>query len=52
MPVGEFTAIVMITPLVVTLLAALFLGERVPPLRWALVCRRLCRCLAGGATGR
>ena len=38
MPVGEFTAIVMITPLVVTLLAALFLGERVPPLRWALVC--------------
>lgn len=37
MPVGEFTAIVMITPLVVTLLAALFLRERVPPLRWALV---------------
>ena len=37
MPVGEFTAIVMITPLVVTLLAALFLRERVPPLRWVLV---------------
>ncbi len=37
MPVGEFTAIVMITPLVVTLLAALFLRERVPPLRWLLV---------------
>ena len=37
MPVGEFTAIVMITPLVVTLLAALFLRERVTGLRWALV---------------
>lgn len=37
MPVGEFTAIVMITPLVVTLLAALFLRERVTALRWALV---------------
>jgi drug/metabolite transporter (DMT)-like permease len=43
MPVGEFTAIVMITPLVVTLLAALFLRERVPLLRWALV--------AGGFAG-
>ncbi|WP_084360805.1 DMT family transporter [Hydrogenophaga palleronii] len=37
MPVGEFTAIVMITPLVVTLLAALFLRERVSALRWLLV---------------
>ena len=37
MPVGEFTAIVMITPLVITLLAALTLGERVSALRWALV---------------
>ncbi|MBW0168875.1 MAG: DMT family transporter [Hydrogenophaga sp.] len=37
MPVGEFTAIVMITPLVVTLLAALFLRERVSALRWVLV---------------
>jgi len=37
MPVGEFTAIVMITPLVITLLAATALGERVSPLRWALV---------------
>jgi drug/metabolite transporter (DMT)-like permease len=37
MPVGEFTAIVMITPLVVTLLAALFLRERVSLPRWALV---------------
>lgn len=37
MPVGEFTAIVMIVPLVVTLLAATSLGERVSPLRWTLV---------------
>ena len=37
MPVGEFTAIVMITPLVMTLLASLTLGERVSGLRWALV---------------
>lgn len=37
MPVGEFTAIVMLSPLAVTLAAALFLGERVSPLRWVLV---------------
>jgi drug/metabolite transporter (DMT)-like permease len=37
MPVGEFTAFVMTTPLVVTLLAATFLKEAVSPLRWALV---------------
>ena len=37
MPVGEFTAIIMITPLVITLLASLTLGERVAILRWALV---------------
>lgn len=37
MPVGEFTAIVMITPLVITLLASLTLGERVSWLRWTLV---------------
>lgn len=43
MPLGEFTAIVMITPLMVTLLAALFLHERVSPLRWLLV--------AGGFAG-
>jgi len=43
MPVGEFTAIIMTTPLVVTLLAALFLKERVSALRWALV--------AGGFSG-
>ncbi|MBD3893070.1 DMT family transporter [Hydrogenophaga sp.] len=43
MPVGEFTAIVMTTPLVVTLLAALFLKEQVSRLRWLLV--------AGGFVG-
>lgn len=43
MPVGEFTAIVMITPLVITLLAATLLKERVSALRWALV--------AGGFAG-
>ncbi len=37
MPVGEFTAIVMLTPLAVTLAAAVFLKERVDVLRWALV---------------
>ena len=37
MPVGEFTAIASITPLVVTLVAALLLGEKVRKLRWALV---------------
>jgi drug/metabolite transporter (DMT)-like permease len=37
MPVGEFTAIVMTTPLLVTLLATRLLGEHVSPLRIALV---------------
>ncbi len=37
MPVGEFTAIVMTAPLIITLLAATKLGEKVSPLRWALV---------------
>ncbi|HET8747452.1 MAG TPA: DMT family transporter [Ramlibacter sp.] len=37
LPVGEFTAIVMITPLAVTLLAATVLKEHVSPLRWLLV---------------
>lgn len=37
MPVAEFTAINMLTPVVVTLLAALVLHERVSRLRWALV---------------
>ena len=43
MPVGEFTAIVMVTPLVITLLAATSLGEKVSALRWSLV--------AGGFAG-
>jgi drug/metabolite transporter (DMT)-like permease len=43
MPVGEFTAIVMITPLAITLLAATLLKEPVSALRWALV--------AGGFVG-
>jgi drug/metabolite transporter (DMT)-like permease len=43
MPVGEFTAIVMITPLAMTLLASFTLGERVSGLRWLLV--------AGGFAG-
>ena len=43
MPVGEFTAIVMITPLAITVLAATVLKEHVSPLRWALV--------AGGFAG-
>jgi drug/metabolite transporter (DMT)-like permease len=37
MPVGEFTAIVMIAPLVITLLAATMLKEQVSTLRWLLV---------------
>lgn len=38
MPVGEFTAIMMISPLALTLVAGPFLKEQVSPLRWALVC--------------
>lgn len=37
LPIGEFTALLMLTPLLITLLAATRLGERVSPLRWALV---------------
>jgi drug/metabolite transporter (DMT)-like permease len=43
MPVGEFTAIVMIAPLAVTVLAATVLEEHVSKMRWALV--------AGGFAG-
>ena len=43
MPVGEFTAIVMIAPLAITLLAATVLKEHVSRTRWALV--------AGGFAG-
>ena len=38
MPVGEFTAIALMAPLVITLLAAWTLKEQVSPMRWALVC--------------
>ena len=38
MPVGEFTAIVLMAPLVITLLAAWMLKERVSRMRWLLVC--------------
>lgn len=37
MPVAEFTAIVMLTPVATTLVARLWLKERISPLRWALV---------------
>lgn len=43
MPVGEFTAIVMISPLAITVLAATVLKEKVSMLRWLLV--------AGGFAG-
>lgn len=43
MPVGEFTAIMMMAPLAVTLLASTVLKEYVSPLRWVLV--------AGGFAG-
>lgn len=43
MPVAEFTAVVMLTPVIVTVLAALLHAEPVSPLRWALV--------AGGFAG-
>ena len=37
LPVAEFTAVVMLTPVLVTVLAVLVLHERLTPLRWALV---------------
>ncbi|RZL65440.1 MAG: DMT family transporter [Variovorax sp.] len=37
MPLAEFTSILLIAPLVVTLLAATTLKEQVSPLRWSLV---------------
>ncbi len=45
MPVGEFTAIIMLTPMVTTLLAAIFLNERVSGLRWLLVAGGFCGAL-------
>lgn len=43
MPVGEYTAVTMITPVVVTLTASYLLGEFVPWSRWL--------CLGGGFAG-
>ena len=43
MPLAEFTSVVLIAPLVITLLAATTLKEQVSPLRWCLV--------AGGFAG-
>jgi len=43
MPVGEFTSIALLAPLVITLLAAWMLKEKIRPLRWLLV--------AGGFVG-
>ena len=37
MPVGEFTAISLLAPLVITLLATWMLKEKIRPLRWLLV---------------
>ena len=37
LPVGEFTAIIMIGPLVITVMAVIVLKERVSALRWVLV---------------
>lgn len=45
MPVGEFTAIVMLTPLLITAIAAFSVGEQVPPMRWVLVLGGFCGAL-------
>lgn len=37
MPLGEFTAIQMLTPLAITVISAVALDEKVSPLRWILV---------------
>jgi drug/metabolite transporter (DMT)-like permease len=44
-PVAEFTAIVMLTPVLVTVFAAWLLHERVSALRWCLVCGGLAGAL-------
>ena len=51
-PVGEFTAIIMLTPLVVTVLAATSLGERVSLLRWLMVVGGFCGALVVIRPGR
>jgi drug/metabolite transporter (DMT)-like permease len=45
LPVAEFTAIAMLTPVMVTLLSGWLLHERVSPLRWALVVGGFCGAL-------
>ena len=45
MPVGELTAIVMLTPLLMTLVGATFLHERVSPARWSLIVTAFCGAL-------
>ena len=45
LPVPEFTAVSMLTPVLVTLLSALFLRERVSPGRWLLVVASFCGAL-------
>jgi drug/metabolite transporter (DMT)-like permease len=46
MPVGEVTAILMLTPLVMTLIAATTLGERISPARGLCVCGGFAGALA------
>lgn len=43
LPLGEFTALLMLTPLAITVVSALAMGEQVAPVRWLL--------LAGGFVG-
>ena len=45
LPVADFTAIVMLTPLLMTLVSATALGERVSLLRWVLVFAGFCGAL-------
>ncbi|MEY4978932.1 MAG: hypothetical protein RLZZ352_1202 [Pseudomonadota bacterium] len=44
-PVGEFTAVLTLVPLVITLLASLLLREHVPLLTWLLLVGGLCSAL-------
>jgi drug/metabolite transporter (DMT)-like permease len=43
LPLAEFTSIVLLTPLALTIVVALGQGDRVPPVRWI--------CVAGGLAG-
>jgi drug/metabolite transporter (DMT)-like permease len=44
-PVGEFTAVLTLVPLVITLQASLVLREHVPPSTWFLLAGGLCGAL-------